>query len=58
MKIDTFLLDPIEEPEQYFADYIRSIYVPDSVRPNLSTDNWCIPINFDKLDKILEGEQE
>ena len=52
MEIDTFLIDPIDEPERFFAQFIASVYVPDTVRPK--DERWCVPIDFDKLSKILD----
>ena len=57
MRIDTFLIDPIDEPERFFAQFLSEVYVPDSVRPD--DKRWVIPIDFDRLSKILdEGEQD
>lgn len=57
MQVDTFLIDHIEEPERFFAQFLASVYVPDTVRPK--DERWCVPIDFDKLSKILdEGEIE
>ena len=47
-------LDPYENPEEFMLYIIQSVCVPDTCRPK--DDNWIIPINFDKLDKLIEGE--
>ena len=51
MRIDTYIIDPLEEPERYFAEFMRDLYVPDSVQPK--DEPWVIPIDADKLDSIL-----
>jgi len=44
------------EPEEYFADFMAKVYVPDSTRPKLDKfeDKWIIPINSEKLFKVLD----
>jgi len=54
MNVDLEEIDPISNPELYFAKFLNSVYVPDSTRPR--DERWIIPINFEKLNKILEGE--
>lgn len=48
--------DEREEPEEFFADFMANLYVPDSTRPKIDKheDKWIIPINFDKLYNILD----
>lgn len=54
MIFDTFMIEPLEEPEHYFAEFLANMYVPDTVRPQ--DNRWIVPIDFQKLGKILDGE--
>ena len=52
MLVDTIELDPKNNPEEFMLYIIKSVCVMDTTRPK--NENWIIPINFDKLDKLID----
>jgi len=45
-------LDPHQNPEEFMLFIMQSVSVPDTCRPK--DTKWIIPINFDKLDKMID----